>query len=264
MYFISFPSLFFPHRKYYSAIRYIVKIYTNIRCAVLGYGIGNLKWKVVLMNKHFREYPQSYYGLLAILSSGPQTGYDIRKFLEEPDVFYWKESYGNIYPMLRTLENDGLITRRDSFVKTRKKSIYQLNEFGWEVLNHWLEQPAGLSRFRVEILMKIRFGSSSGVANMMEQIRIYREHSVKELEEARDNSRVIRSSSDTLSSDLSLVASLFLENLKESSIRWCDQSLEILEKWLDSRDGKAHEPVGDLPGESSVVSMPHMDVPLIE
>ncbi len=112
------------------------------------------------MTKPPREYPQSYYGLLAILSSGPRTGYDIRKFLEEPDVFYWKESYGNIYPMLKALEKDGLVNRRDSYVKTRKKSIYQLNELGWEVLNHWLEQPAGLSRFRVEILMKIRFGSA--------------------------------------------------------------------------------------------------------
>lgn len=216
------------------------------------------------MKKPLREYPQSYYGLLAILSSGPQTGYDIRKFLEEPDVFYWKESYGNIYPMLKALEKDGLVNRRDSYVKTRKKSIYQLNEIGWEVLNHWLEQPAGLSRFRVEILMKIRFGSSSGVANMIEQIRTYREQAVRELEEARENSGEIRESGNTLSADLSLVASLFLENLKESSIRWCDQSLEILNEWLNEGEGKAQGPTGEPPGESSVVSMPHRDVPLIE
>lgn len=216
------------------------------------------------MRKPFEEYPQSYYGLLAILSSGPQSGYDVRKFLEEPEIFYWKESYGNIYPMLRTLEKDGLITRRDSYVKTRKKSIYQLNEIGWEALNRWLERPASLSRFRVEILMKIRFGSSSGVDNMLKQIGLYREQAVKELEEARENSRMIRESGDTLSSDLSLVASLFLENLKESAIRWCDQSREILSVWLEREGGKASDPNPDVPGESSVVSIPRRDLPLIE
>ena len=88
------------------------------------------------------EYPQSYYGILAILTLGPQTGYDIRKELEHPEVFYWKESYGNIYPMLRNLEKDGLIDRRESQVKKKKKMIYQLNEAGLRTLNRWLEEPA--------------------------------------------------------------------------------------------------------------------------
>lgn len=209
-----------------------------------------------------KEYPQSYYGLLAILSLGPQTGYDIRKELEGPEIFYWKESYGNIYPMLKTLENDGLIDKHDSYVKTKKKVIYQLNEIGRTELNQWLEEPATLSRFRVEILMKIRFGESSGVSNLISQVEMYRDKAVEELAYARGTSRMLRENGETISEDLRLITSLYFEKLKESNIQWCDQAIEILKKWKNSGN-----PNGDAPeilAEDAVVQLPRREPPLIE
>ena len=179
------------------------------------------------------DYPQSFYGLLAILSIGPQTGYDIRQELERPEVFYWKESYGNIYPMLRRLEKDGLISRKDSYVKRKKRVVYQLNPRGTEALRNWLLQPASLSRFRVEILMKLRFGELAGIPNMIEQVRSYRETALRELGEARDFAESMQKGERTLSADLQIIAADYLCKLKESNVKWCDKTLETLSEWMN-------------------------------
>lgn len=209
------------------------------------------------------DYPQSFYGLLAILSIGPQTGYDIRQELERPEVFYWKESYGNIYPMLRRLEKDGLISRKDSYVKRKKRVVYQLNPRGTEALRNWLLQPASLSRFRVEILMKLRFGELAGIPNMIEQVRSYRETALRELGEARDFADSMQMGERTLSADLQIIAADYLCKLKESNVKWCDKTLETLSEWMN-RESLPHDDVPGATPEGSMFQVPRDRPPLIE
>ena len=178
------------------------------------------------------EYPRSYYGLLAFLSQGPQSGYDIKKLLEDPEIFYWRESHGNVYPMLRKLEENGLLDKRDSYIKSKKRVIYQLNDAGRAVLLKWLVKPAELCRFRVEILMKIRFGKSAGVSNMIDQVKRYLSLSEKELSETDRIISDITSEEKSLENDFRLIASNYFKYLKESNKKWCLNTLEILQKWL--------------------------------
>jgi len=157
------------------------------------------------------EYPRSYYGLLAFLSQGPQSGYDIKKLLEDPEIFYWRESHGNVYPMLRKLEKDGLLDKRDSYIKSKKRVIYQLNDAGMAELLKWLIKPAELCRFRVEILMKIRFGKSAGVSNMIDQVKRYLSTSEKEITESNRIMDDITSEETSLEADLRLIVSRYFK-----------------------------------------------------
>lgn len=213
-----------------------------------------------------KEYPQSYYGLMAVLTLGPQTGYDIRKVLDGPEIFYWKESYGNIYPMLRALEHDGLIDKTDTFVKTKKKVIYRINPLGMQLLQKWLEKPAGLNRFRVEILMKLRFGFTAGVPNMMKLLNNYKNEVKSELDEVAEIVDKLKSSEETLDNDLRLISISFLRHIKEFSLLWCDESMEILAKW-ENQDGVSAvntDTADHNDMDSSVVSVPSRKLPLME
>ncbi|MDH3629255.1 MAG: PadR family transcriptional regulator, partial [Acidobacteriota bacterium] len=42
----------------------------------------------------------SRYAVLGILTLEPMSGYDIKKFIETSVAHFWRESYGNIYPLL--------------------------------------------------------------------------------------------------------------------------------------------------------------------
>jgi len=216
------------------------------------------------MRQREKEYPQSYFGILAILTLGPQTGYDIRKVLEGPELFYWKESYGNIYPMLRILQNDGLIDKTDSYVKTKKKVIYQLNSVGMQCLENWLQEPATLNRFRVEILMKLRFGRTAGVANMVKQITGYKDTARQELTDVNSIIYELQSSAESLDTDLRLVSALFMKHLKEFSLLWCDESLGILEKWKNREPQQVITPQDNNDMGMNMVTVPARDLPLME
>ncbi len=45
--------------------------------------------------------------LLGVLSFGPQSGYDIKAFVDSSIRFFWAASYGSIYPELKRLEAMG-------------------------------------------------------------------------------------------------------------------------------------------------------------
>ena len=48
-----------------------------------------------------------------MLSIKPMSGYDIKKLIETSISNFWTESYGQIYPMLKTLVAEKLVTRTD-------------------------------------------------------------------------------------------------------------------------------------------------------
>jgi DNA-binding PadR family transcriptional regulator len=47
------------------------------------------------------------FAVLGILSYGPMSGYDIKKFYEKNVAGFWSESYGQIYPILKRLAEEG-------------------------------------------------------------------------------------------------------------------------------------------------------------
>src|SRR6266513_2814284 len=52
--------------------------------------------------------------VLGLLSLGPRSGYDIKAVVDRSTRFFWAASYGQIYPELRRLEEDGLIEGEDA------------------------------------------------------------------------------------------------------------------------------------------------------
>jgi DNA-binding PadR family transcriptional regulator len=177
------------------------------------------------------ERTQSTYGILAMLSEGPRSGYEIKKILSEGEMFYWKESYGNIYPILRTLTDEGLVRpiRDDSSRKGR--ICYELTDRGWDELLTWLEKPPLLSRFRVEILMKLRFGSRAGIDNMMSHISHYRDINVLEIRECDEMLDALRAEDDGLPREVRALTVTYLRNFKEAILGWCDESLAVLDSY---------------------------------
>ncbi|PYI52519.1 PadR family transcriptional regulator [Paenibacillus flagellatus] len=53
---------------------------------------------------------KSYYALLGLLAFGPHSGYDVKRRIEQQLSHFWSESYGQIYPNLKKLVEEGLAT----------------------------------------------------------------------------------------------------------------------------------------------------------
>src|SRR5215471_19094084 len=99
------------------------------------------------------------HSLLGILSLGAMSGYDIRKFVKENLGYFWKESYGQIYPMLKRMAAQKLVemrVERNSGKPDRR--VYSLTSTGRTELENWLAKPPLLPSPRNELLLKLFFG----------------------------------------------------------------------------------------------------------
>ncbi len=102
---------------------------------------------------------KSQFAILGILGLGPHSGYDIKKMTDISTRHFWAENYGNLYPTLRRLEQNGLVTleRQPGDGKPDRK-VYTITDAGREVLGRWLETPSGVTPPRNELLLKLFLG----------------------------------------------------------------------------------------------------------
>ncbi|MCT2536486.1 PadR family transcriptional regulator [Aquibacillus koreensis] len=107
-----------------------------------------------------KNYNDTTYALLGILTTECRSGYAIKKFIDTSLNHFWKISYGQIYPTLKLLVKEGLAEVQASTSKGKQdKNEYHLTEKGIAVLRNWLEQPVEqLPVERNEILLKLFFG----------------------------------------------------------------------------------------------------------
>jgi DNA-binding PadR family transcriptional regulator len=108
------------------------------------------------------------YAILGGLSVQPNlSGYDMRKGIQSSIGYFWAESYGQIYPALKRLADEGLIAPSSSSSNGRKRrQTYVITDGGRAALRQWLALPFHNEPPRNEFLLKLFFGheAAPGVA----------------------------------------------------------------------------------------------------
>jgi DNA-binding PadR family transcriptional regulator len=79
--------------------------------------------------------------VLGLLVQQPMSGYDIKNLLGQLDWLIGGSSFGNIYPTLHALLQNGLasVDVVDGHDKPSKK-VYSATESGWEAFQEWRDQ----------------------------------------------------------------------------------------------------------------------------
>jgi DNA-binding PadR family transcriptional regulator len=95
--------------------------------------------------------------VLGMLSLGPRSGYDIKQVVDRSTRFFWAASYGQIYPELRRLENQGLIEGEDAPSGGRSRRVYRLTKAGRDALREWLFGSTVTIELRDESLLRLFF-----------------------------------------------------------------------------------------------------------
>lgn len=104
------------------------------------------------------------YVLLGILSAGgPMTGYELRSWIDQAIGHFWSESFGQIYPELKRLADEGLIAPGEAASQGgREGKPYRITAKGRAVLAEWLARDPQVERVRSELLLKLFFGRFLG------------------------------------------------------------------------------------------------------
>lgn len=104
----------------------------------------------------------SKYVMLGMLARMPQTGYTIKKWIENEYSHFWQESFGQIYPTLKKLVAEGLAVSSDNTQSGngRGQIVYSITDAGRKELADWLRKEPKIEKLRYEILLKISFGEN--------------------------------------------------------------------------------------------------------
>ena len=101
---------------------------------------------------------QSQYVLLGLLKTQPGTGYELRQRIEGSIGFFWSESWGQIYPTLRSLAKEKLISGEMRAGRGKPDArVYSITRKGREVLRDWVRRPPREESPRNETLLKLFF-----------------------------------------------------------------------------------------------------------
>jgi DNA-binding PadR family transcriptional regulator len=100
------------------------------------------------------------YVVLGLIGTEPQSGYSLITFFES-GVYRWSASPGSIYPMLKRLEQQGIIAGRlEMEYETRPRKMYTLTPLGESLLDDWLRAPLANTEIGQErdiVLLKFLF-----------------------------------------------------------------------------------------------------------
>ena len=99
--------------------------------------------------------------ILGMIAYGKRTGYDIKTFVDKTTRYFWAASYGQIYPELKRLEDQGLVRGRPEPSGGRARTVYELTEAGKAALERWLgadDEPS--YELRDEGMLKLFFSGS--------------------------------------------------------------------------------------------------------
>ncbi|MBA3558098.1 MAG: PadR family transcriptional regulator [Gemmatimonadaceae bacterium] len=174
---------------------------------------------------------RSRYAILGALTVEPMSGYDIRKFFAQSVSYFWVESYGQIYPMLKSLHGDGLIGPLPKGGSSRR-TVYEITQSGRQVLASWLAEPAESQPGRNEILLKLFFareGSPGAAVALLAQFRQRQEELAATYAGIAERITVEYASNPNLPNWLLTLS--YGSHVSRALLQWCEEA----ERTLPSR-----------------------------
>jgi len=163
--------------------------------------------------------------ILGLLTRQPMSGYDIKRFLKSLSWLIDSPSFGSIYPILRALREDGLVTVE---VVPRQgkppRKTYTITEAGRKALREWVDQPvaldASLKTFVMRLILATNLSHTGLIAHLQQRRSQVAAHRAA-------LKRIAETLEGTMDSGQRLTFSYGL-TLATAELAWLDSTLEQL------------------------------------
>jgi PadR family transcriptional regulator AphA len=172
------------------------------------------------------------YAVLGLLSRAPMSGYDIKMLTDRSISHFWNENFGHLYPVLRRLEREGLISREVRSTPGRPdRSVYSLTPEGTAALDAWLIREPEEPPNRIEILLQLFFSSSQPLAVVREKIEAEKRRAEQRLEvfdAIEQHIKEYHSDQHIKDAPYWLMTLSFGRHRSRAVAAWCEETIERL------------------------------------
>ncbi len=167
--------------------------------------------------------------ILGLLFHEDLTGYDIKKRIDGAISFFWKGSFGSIYPALSDMEKSGLVDKCSAETKGRReKNLYHITDKGTDTLKEWLNVEQATNDLKYETLLKLYFGGAEGKDVTLKNISCFEEQVKKDLDVLRiykDNLEKVLDQKDHVYFYLTVTFGI---ETYEAYLKWCGKAKKML------------------------------------
>lgn len=170
------------------------------------------------------------YAILGILSIGPGTGYDIKKYCDTIISNFWNENFGHIYPVLNSLLEEGCIEKKEEETSSRKKEYY-ITDRGKDEFIKWLTEPVEYQPVRSEFMLKLTFSNHLSKEVILVMLSDYRQRHENKLKQLKKMEYSLNQGISEISTEriVYLSAPLRFGILSaEAAITWCNETIKAL------------------------------------
>jgi len=117
------------------------------------------------------------YVLLGLLRDECLTGYELKNAIDKRMSFFWKESYGQIYPELKLLLEEKMIDVLSDNIETKHDKVkYKITNRGLSTFNEWMSEENEKDTVRSEALLKFFLADSKNLDALTKHLEIYNNH----------------------------------------------------------------------------------------
>lgn len=182
------------------------------------------------------------YAILGVLNIASGSGYDIKKICDYSISHFWNENYSHIYPVLKELEQEGLVVKKSEFNAGKPpKYIYSLIDEGKKELNDWLRKPVESNPMRSEFLLKLFFASElpiEDIIRLVDEEKTKHEKLLAQFLKIEEDLGKNQQSGKALSLWLATVN--FGKYEARSTIEWCEDTVKTLRD-IETQNGGERE-----------------------
>ena len=167
--------------------------------------------------------------ILGLLSHEDLTGYDIKKRIDGAISFFWKGSFGSIYPALSDMEKNGLVKKLKSDNSGgREKIAYHITKKGTDTLKTWLRDESAGNELKYETLLKLFFGGVDEKSVTLHNIEVFEEQVRQSLAVLKIYKENLEKALDDEEHKYYYLTVIFGIDTYEGYLKWCKKAKKIL------------------------------------
>lgn len=125
--------------------------------------------------------------ILGFLLNDSLSGYEIGEMIKQSTNNFWQESDASIYPTLKLLTQEGLVSAEPVYVGKRRKEIFTITNAGRKVFLEWFKRSPDQDLHREEFLLKLFFTDET----TEEQMQKHCDEKLRELKKVREKYKKI-------------------------------------------------------------------------
>jgi len=120
--------------------------------------------------------------ILGLLREQPMTGYELKKWIDLKMSLFWRESFGQLYPELGKMVQEGLIqVKEENETGGRGKTRYVITENGRVAFNGWMSEICEKDTIRSEARLKFFLADEENEENLIQLLKDFHQQNSERL-----------------------------------------------------------------------------------